>query len=147
MYKNIAPAIFVIVFLLLLVNHLRDFNINYFKYSSSFLINKWRLQYGYFFMILVELASVLLILLRVKRKSILRVYDCLLAVYVAFLAVCLGCMYEITDGCIDCHYIAKVFFEDHLVTLGIVAGTGLLYLLVIRPGLYHPGAVNKFHDA
>lgn len=121
------------IFSILLFNHLDDFEIKYFKYASSYLINKYHLEKFYYFMIFVEATSILILLFDVWFNWLLRLYDFLLSIYIVFLVICLVCIKEVTNGCIDCHFVAQAFFKDYSYTLYTIVSVGLLYLFCFRP--------------
>lgn len=129
--KTLVKLIFSILFLCLLFNHFYGFQIKYFKYASSDLINRYHLNYFYFYMMTIEFISIFIIYLKLN-KIFVYLYDALLAIYSICLMAALITMYEITNGCIQCHYIASVFVDNNYFTLFIVAGLGLLYLFYLR---------------
>jgi len=119
------------VFLLLLINHISGFQIKYFKYASSLLINKYHLEFGYYYMIFFELISLPILL--VKSTSIYyKIYDFLFSIYIIFLSTCFLAINEITNGCIGCHYFASIYWDNYIVTLYFLGFLALIYLFIIR---------------
>lgn len=132
-YYTILKIVLVGVFAMLLFNHLNGFEIKYFKYASSYLINKYHLEKFYYFMIFVEAGSILILVFNLWLTWLIRLYDILLAVYIVFLIICLVCIKEVTNGCIDCHFIAQAFFKDYSYTLYTIVSVGLIYIFCFRP--------------
>ena len=131
-YKLFAIKVFFsLAFLVLLYNHLDNFMIKYFKYASSYMINKYHFQYGYYFMVAFETLSLIVFLIP-SKSFFFKIYDWLFFIYILFLASCLISIEYITDGCTSCHYFASFFFENYLVTLCILLVIGLLYIFIIR---------------
>lgn len=87
-------------------------------------------------MIFVEAASILIFLFNIHLRWIIKTYDILLALYVIFLIICLACLNEITNGCIDCHFIAQGFFQDYFSTLLTIILIGLVYFLIFRSMIF-----------
>ncbi len=142
LYK-ILQAAFVLVFSALLYNHLIDFNTKYFKYASSYLINKYHLEMFYYYMMFAESASIIIFLLNLWNGWIIKVYDIILSIYMIFLIVCLVCINEITNGCIECHFIAQAFFKDYSYTLYTIILLGIAYFFLFRPRLNQRVALRK----
>jgi hypothetical protein len=82
-------------------------------------------------MCIVEFVGFLTFFLNSKSKFFV-FGDYLLATYFIFLIICLASLKEITNGCIECHYIAKVYMEDYWVTLVIIISLSLIYFFIIR---------------
>lgn len=129
--KLFSRIIIWVCFLSLLLNHVIGFDIKFYKYSSSYLISEYELQWGYYFMIFFEMLS-LIVLLFNSDAFIYKVYDYLFIFYIIFVLVCLINFNKITNGCIECHYIASVFFAGYKLTIFLLVAVTILYFLVLR---------------
>ncbi len=128
-FLSISRIVFSLSFLTLFINHIRDLESKFIKFSSFNVVAEYHLSFGYYFMTAFELISVLLILINL-RSRFYRIYDFLLAVYVVFVAVLLIALSQSYE-CIECHYVANAFYLDYKKTLIIIVCLALLYYFVI----------------
>jgi hypothetical protein len=129
--KLLFKLLFSLLFLSLLFNHIYGFQLKYFKYASVYFINTYHLNNFYFYMMFVEFVSIFIVFLKLP-KWVVYIYDVLLSIYCIALIAALYTMYELTNGCIGCHYIASAFYDNNYFTLGIVVFLGLMYLFYLR---------------
>ncbi len=127
----IYKLIFLLTFFSLFLNHIINFQSKYFKFASSDLINKYNLGWSYYFMIIVEFIS-LFIFIFPSNHFFHKLFDYVIIIYATFISFCLINLYKITNGCIDCHYIANIFFGNYIVTIILIYISIVLYFYVTK---------------
>ena len=129
--KNLIKAVFSIFFLIFFINHILDFNTKYFKFSSIQFINENHLNFFYYFMTVFELISVVIVFLK-PNKIVVRLYDFLLIAYCVIVPTSLFCIYDLTNGCPQCHFISSSFISNQYFNIIIIICLGLIYLYSLR---------------
>lgn len=129
-----ARIFYSLTFAAFLANHLVDFSTRYIKFATIRLVNEYNIHYFYFFMVGFELVSVLVPFIKLP-KALMWAYDALLAVYCIVVPAALICLYELTNGCPECHFITSSFTNGQYINCFLVLGLGVLYLFVLRDGM------------
>ena len=132
--KNLIKAIYSIFFLTFFINHFLFFNTNYFKFSTIQFVNENNLNFFYYFMIVFELVSIFIVFFKLN-KNVIRVYDFLLIIYCVVVPTALYCIYELTNGCPQCHFISSSFISNQYFNIFVIVGLGLIYLYKLRDTL------------
>ncbi len=137
-----SKCIYSLVFASIFVNHIVGFQTKYLKYATSDLINEFHLAYMYYFLVFFSGISIFIAL--VNSRIFYKIYDILFFAYFVFVLSCIVAMQQVTHGCIDCHYIVKIFVEDYKLTGLILFIMAILYLFVIRnENFRQPGNLKR----
>ncbi len=129
--RNITKVCYSAVFGLILLNHLTNYEIKYIKYATSAMISELNLQWAYFFLVAFSALSVAVAFIN-DKSSFFVLYDILFFVYFVFVFAIFLSFYEVTNGCVDCHFLLKIFIEDFQITFLVLILLSFMYLFVIR---------------
>lgn len=128
MTKKILISIYIFGFILLCVNHLYNFQINFIKFSTLSFINQSKLQFVYYYFILFEMISVVIFL--IKKEILFKIYDFLFSFYFGVILFLFLFMKEISNNCIPCHYVASFIYEDYKITSIFIFILFAIYILL-----------------
>lgn len=129
---KIFKIIFVTGMLILFFSHVYQFQKSYIQFSTSSVIYKLNLQKMYYYMLFVEITSILFLIRNFENSRLAKIYDVLFSLYFLFLVIMLININIATGNCIDCHYFASFFYSNYKVTLFFLGILGVVYLFFIR---------------
>lgn len=128
--KQFLKILITITYCSLLYGHVRDFNTNYFRYSSINIVYEYYLQYLYYFMIIFEFISTFIHYFKVKNLLFV-IYKWMLGFYIIII-VSLLIHLNYSMVCVDCHYVAKVFYLNNLNTLKIIISLFVVQFFILE---------------
>ncbi len=137
--KSSIKVIFSTFFLIFFINHILDFSIKYFKFASIKFINEHHLNSFYYFMTLFEMISIVIVFLKLP-KTLIYIYDFFLGTYCIIVPASLLCIYDLTNGCPECHFISSSFISNQYFNTVVILFLGITYLYKVRDMLFKQGA-------
>lgn len=140
-----VQSLFFVVFACLLLNHLVDFQVKYIRYASLPFIINYNLWLGYYFMMFVEVIS-LITIVGVRNRFFVQSYDVLLFLYLLFVSVSIINIYKIAQRCIECHYFAHIVPDHPFITLALIWLVALLWFFILHPGTFKERATFANHN-
>ena len=122
---KILKSILIVCFGLLLYNHCFYFTANYIKFSTIEFINDNKLHYAYYYFIFVEMLLIVHLLFDLQRLNFL--INILFGLYLTLILFLLINFERIANNCINCHFVAKMLFENYKITAVSISLLGILY--------------------